>query len=332
VAEAISKGSTGQTSPSPEDEATRYEKMTRSAEAQHRYATTIDGLLNPASVQEMREKRERGLEEERKAAEARAQALQEQEYQRLQQEREDAARHAAEEEQKREQAEAALRDHQNQMLMKKLEELQGSQKPMQDQLNEYISFAETLATRMGFERPAGAAPTQDPTVTLELEKMKLQASREERKFQWEMEQDRRKWDLQLQRLTMERESKKAELEQAKQKDELFATLPQRIGQAIVAGWMDRGSGNAPGGGPVGQPAPQQPQRAYQIQVSEGEYGEIDCPHCQTKVGVGPTSSRASCVGCNAQFGVARTPSAPAQDDAGAPPDDYQIPEYYEEDV
>jgi hypothetical protein len=44
---------------------------------------------------------------------------------------------------------------------------------------------------------------------------------------------------------------------------------------------------------------------FSLQVGKGDYGVIECPKCETSMGIGPTSRKAICVGCNAQFDIVR---------------------------
>jgi hypothetical protein len=57
------------------------------------------------------------------------------------------------------------------------------------------------------------------------------------------------------------------------------------------------------------------QTEFSFRVEEGEYGAIECPKCQSAIGIGPTSEKAICVGCNSQFDIVRIPIGSEQSDA-----------------
>jgi len=44
---------------------------------------------------------------------------------------------------------------------------------------------------------------------------------------------------------------------------------------------------------------------FSLRVGKGDYGEIECPKCRVRIGIGPTSRTAVCVGCGAQFDIIR---------------------------
>lgn len=292
---------------SPEDEATEYKKKTEAAKAKSDYVTTVDTLANPPSVQVMREKREQELIDQGKAATTRAQDLEDREHTRLEKEAQDAAAAAATEQQKREAAEQKLHDQQNQLLLDKLEELKKSQKPWNEQLTEYLTFAETLAGKLGFQKVgAPRLASDDPHIALELAKLDLERSREERKFDLEMENSKREWDMKL--LTFQREGafKEKELALQAKKDEHLFSLPQAIGGAIAKGLIDHGAGGAASPGGISQ-KPQSTVKLYRIEVGQGQEGEFECPNCHTPVAIGPTSTEAQCVECNSRFPIARVP-------------------------
>lgn len=49
-----------------------------------------------------------------------------------------------------------------------------------------------------------------------------------------------------------------------------------------------------------------------FQVEEGASGAIECPKCQSPIGIGPESRRAICVGCRTEFEIARIPAESEQ--------------------
>lgn len=326
----MKKQSSVQETTKTEDPAESYRKRTKEVQAQHDYVQTVDALMNPQSLQEMRMKHEQQLQEQAAEAKRQAEEMAQRDRERMEHERAELQKAAQEEHERRVDLERQLQASQHQILMEKLNELQGSQKPLQQQLDEYAAFAE----RMGYQKQSEMPATQDPRMAIELEKMRLDAARESRQFEWQMEQDKRKWEIEMERLRQEREFKKQELDQAAKKDELFASLPQRIGGAIAQGLLDREQGGAPPPGHVGQQAPQQRTKVYRIDIGEGRAAEVPCPDCQSPVGVGPTSTASRCVNCSAQFTVARHPAhdvggGPPPPDAGA--ESQEPPDYYEED-
>lgn len=46
---------------------------------------------------------------------------------------------------------------------------------------------------------------------------------------------------------------------------------------------------------------------FSLRVEEGDDGVIECPQCRTPMGIGPTTRKATCVGCEAQFDIVRIP-------------------------
>jgi hypothetical protein len=46
---------------------------------------------------------------------------------------------------------------------------------------------------------------------------------------------------------------------------------------------------------------------FLLRVEEGDYGAIECPKCGTPMGIGSTSQKAICVGCEGQFDIVRIP-------------------------
>lgn len=53
-----------------------------------------------------------------------------------------------------------------------------------------------------------------------------------------------------------------------------------------------------------------------LPVEEGEYGAIECPKCLAPIGIGPTTQKAICVGCNARFDMVRISAGSEQPDGG----------------
>ena len=49
-------------------------------------------------------------------------------------------------------------------------------------------------------------------------------------------------------------------------------------------------------------------RRFSLRAGKGDYGAIECPECRTPIGIGPTTRRAICVACEAQFDIVRIPA------------------------
>lgn len=61
-------------------------------------------------------------------------------------------------------------------------------------------------------------------------------------------------------------------------------------------------------------SPRQPSRGSKgkpskssLRVGEGDCGAIECPECRAQIGIGPTTRKAICVACEAQFNIVRIP-------------------------
>ncbi|MGQ9545929.1 MAG: hypothetical protein ACUVTR_02020 [Dehalococcoidia bacterium] len=295
------------TPPSPEEQAEAIKKKTATLQAQHEFLVIADQLSNPESIQKMREKREQELLDQAIAAQKEAKEAAERERQRLEKEKEDAAKAAMEEQQKREDAEQKLRDQQINLLLDKLKELRDSQKPLNQQLTEYLDFAQQLAERLGFQKPgtAVASPAQDPHIILEIEKMRLENAQKDREFQLLMKEKDREWDLKLMELKDNREFRQQELAQKAKQTDMIMSAPQVLGGAIAKAIFEHEG--AAQSGHISQPSAAQP---YKIVAGPGDSGEIDCPVCNSrgipnKIGIGPTTTVATCLGCGSQLKVER---------------------------
>lgn len=44
-----------------------------------------------------------------------------------------------------------------------------------------------------------------------------------------------------------------------------------------------------------------------LRAREGDCGAIECPECRSPIGIGPTTRKAICLGCEAQFNIVRIP-------------------------
>jgi hypothetical protein len=288
----------------PENQAADIKKKTEALQATHDYATLADQLANPQSVKEMQAKQIHDAEEARKAAEDRERTLRDEEKVRIQQEKDAADQAAAEEKAKRETVEQQLRDQNTQMLLEKLNELKAQQKPWPEQLKEFLSYGEDLAVKLGFQKSTALQPkSEDPHIALELAKLELEGAREDRKFQLELEKSKREWDLQMLEFKRTGDLKQQELNLQEKRNAQIFSLPEVIGGAIAKGLIDReGAG-------VATPAARVPAPSYHIQAGAGEGGSFECPGCHGAIGVGPTTTQATCVQCNKTFPVVRGVSA-----------------------
>jgi len=197
-------------------------------------------------------------------------------------------------------------EHQMGELNKTIEKLltagRRDERPIYEQFKEQFTAAQTFAKELGFEKTSGG---QDPMVTLELKKMEYQQAREDREFKWKMRQDEKQFQLDIQKMNDDREYHRAQLDQQAKKDQIFASLPQQIGAAFARGVLDNEGGAPPGGTIQRQQAPAKP---YHLEAPEGESGEIDCPTCQAKVGIGPDTTSAECAWCRSKFTITRIPA------------------------
>lgn len=284
----------------PEDEAAEYKRKTAAATAKHDYISTVDEIANPPSAREMQQKQVQSADEARKAAETKAQDLEQETRDRLQKEADEAAQQAVAEKDKREETERRLQDQHNQMMLDKLEELKTSQKPFSEQAREFFSFAEEAAKTLGFEKPSVQPVSENPQIALEIARLNIEDAHREREFQQQQAKDKREWDLKLIELDDNRDFKKAELAQKARRDEALFTTPQTIGAAIARGLAEREQGGA---APAVSPGPQ----THKVRAGVGDAGEIECPLCHKMVGIGPDSVLVNCVSCNSKFDIERVP-------------------------
>lgn len=295
---------------SPEDEAAEYKRKTEAAKARGDYVQTVEDLNNPPSVKAIQEQRVQNADEERKAAEQRTRDAEDRERDRVAEDKRVAEEKAAAEEQARIAAENELKSQQNQILLEKINELKTSQKPIHEIAQEYFTFAQTLAEQMGFQRPGTSQPqSENPQIALEIAKINAESAQREREHQLQMENDRRKWEIELMKLQDGRVIEQAKLAQQAKRDEAFMQAPQILGAALAQGLADHARGGAPSERVIQQPSGQN----YKFTAGIGDSGEIDCPVCAargtpTKVGIGPNSDLAQCVGCNTTFDVERVPA------------------------
>ena len=108
------------------------------------------------------------------------------------------------------------------------------------------------------------------------------------------------------------------IREAKWVSRLYALMVEEVRQDFVwrhgVKWLESepSCNNEPG--TESYPS-QSSQREFQLQVEEGASGAIECPKCQSAIGIGPDSRRAICVGCGTEFEIVRIPVESEQSEA-----------------
>lgn len=191
-------------------------------------------------------------------------------------------------------------------LSKTIEKLTESQnqaetKDVLAQFRNHYEAAVELAKSFGYERTSEGT---DPHIQLEIKKMEMANAVQDREFKWRMRQDEKNWELERQKLNDDRLFKQAQLNNEKQRNDMLASFPQLIGGAFARGIMDQGEPQS------GQP--QTSRKAYIIEMPEGEHGTVNCPNCQTAMGIGPDQTAVQCIKCRTQYPIRRQPRVPAE--------------------
>lgn len=291
---------TGEPNPEtdPESKAEHYEKETRAVEAQDNLNTAKDRIANPPSVVEARLKQEEDLTQRAKDAEDRARAAEDKIRTASEEAKKEAERVAGEAQQAAQQAKEELHNHQLSMVTEKLDEVLKSRKSPQEQFTEYFAFADQMAEKMGWVKPGTLPPASDnPQIALELAKINIEAAQRQQEHERQLAKDKREWDLELIKLNDTRTNEARKLDLEEKRTEMFMAAPQALGAALIRGAMDREGGGA------AREVTQQPE--HRIEMSEAQSGEVECPTCQTLVGVGPTTTVAECVKCHTKYPVVR---------------------------
>ena len=298
----------------PETEAQRYEKKTRALEAQDAYLNTQDRIANPLSLREIQAKQMEEIQNRATEAEKRAREAEDKAREADAAARKEAEATAAEARKDAQAAKDALHDHQLQMMSAKLDEVLKSRMGAQQQFDEYFTFVDTLASKLGYQRPGLTTPaSENPQIALEVVKLQLADAQKQREHEWQLEKDKREWDLKMEEIRETRAYNQAQLDLDRQKSSMLAQLPETLGGAILKGAMDR-SGHPSRVTQTGQrPATQ--QKAYKVRLGVGEANEFECPHCKeagvtSGISVGPTSVTARCLTCNSQFPIERVEPGP----------------------
>jgi len=108
------------------------------------------------------------------------------------------------------------------------------------------------------------------------------------------------------------------IREAKWVSRLYALMVEEVRQDFVwrhgVKWLESepSCNNEPG--TESYPS-QSSQRELLLQVEEGASGAIECPNCQSAIGIGPDSRRAICVACRTEFEIVRVPVESEQSEA-----------------
>jgi len=298
-----------------------YDEKTKDAESKFNYRQTVENLNNPPSVRELQEKRLKEEAEERRRAEDRAQKLEDERLARIQAESDAAAGEAQRQKELREKAEEDLRKSQNQMILDEIKRLHEMNVSPEKKIEEYLAFNDMMNTRFGKkdEKPAANSGAMDTHLTFEIEKMKLDFEK------WKVEQERLNKQLEYDREDRREDRKEAkalkleELEIKKGQQKMISDLPKVFADTLAAGLVARAGGGsvAPGAG-IGASAAA-PSSVSHFEAYEGEAGELDCPKCATKVGIGPTTTQTVCAKCGQKFEFKRVPVLAKEPSPGTNP-------------
>ena len=165
---------------------------------------------------------------------------------------------------------------------------------------------ESAATKLGFVKSDPAST--DMNATIALKRLEIEMKREDRRFQAEMKKDDRLWQIELKKLAQQEREAEARLQMEQKKWDAIASAPEVLGTYIAKGLVAKTEGGI--AAPAGQQAPMPQQvQVTSVTAEEGEAGEINCPRCQTLVGIGPTSKQTACAKCRQPFVINRVPKS-----------------------
>jgi len=173
-----------------------------------------------------------------------------------------------------------------------------SQKSFAEQYTELLQTAETIGLKIG--RPEAA----DARAAIETLRLEQEMKREERKFQREMKESDRQWELRMIELQDQRSFRQQELDMQKSRNDMLAKAPEVIGRAAAQAILDAGK-NKGNISKNTEPEKTQDAVSYHIEAGVGDSGEVDCPNCGEKIGIGPSSVKAKCVGCGGEVEIKR---------------------------
>jgi len=144
--------------------------------------------------------------------------------------------------------------------------------------------------------------TTDMTMQIELKKLDFTNTLELKKMAREEKRADRQFQLDLKKFDDDRIFRQAEAQRSAERDKIFTSLPDMLGRVIAQGYMERGAdGEAAAAGGV-------KKKGYRLEAGMGETGVIDCPGCKQEgtVAIAPTSDKAVCGSCGANFIISRT--------------------------
>ena len=163
---------------------------------------------------------------------------------------------------------------------------------------------DAVAQRLGYTK--GEAVNPDINASLQLKRLEQEIKREDRRFAMELKRDERLWQLEMEKLKQQARDSEVRLLAEKQKYEMLAAIPKELGSSIAKGLL---AANSQGVSSQPSAAPQ----PYNVTARENEAGEIECPQCQTPVGIAPTANRSVCATCGQLFTVTRTSGEDEED-------------------
>jgi len=179
-------------------------------------------------------------------------------------------------------------------------------RPLSEQFKEQFTTAKDIAESMGLAKTTNG---QDPVVQIELKKLEFAEAQKERDSKVALEQ--LKWDREMKLIEIQdnREYQRAKIAQDGRRNDMIADFPRIIGGAFGKGTRSAASEQA---------RQTVQQKAWKIQLPDGETADFDCPDCGTKIGIGPTTEIAQCINCQKQFPVERVTVPPASEEHKEP--------------
>lgn len=316
-----------------EDKGTDWEKEAKTAEDKFRYTQTMKSLSGADETEKMRLERETEAKAERDAAAARAQELENDRLQRIDDERKTALQKAEDERKAREEREKELAAEKQRTVSEQISALKDEVVKMREGggdgrtltgIASQIKDLKTAITDLGLVNPAAA---RDASTEVELARLSYQQAKEDREFQWKMRQDDKNFKIELKKLDRDWDLKLRELDQANKKDSMIANMPAFFGAAVAKGLVDNAMGTEmeEGGDEAGeritrQPKPKSPPQNYHLEVPEGEAGETICPKCKNVISIRANTKQAVCLNCQSRFPIVRLPREPQQEPPAPEPE------------
>lgn len=178
-----------------------------------------------------------------------------------------------------------------------------------------LTAVREMAGQLGYSISKGEAT--DLAVQMQLKEMEFKQNLELRRLAKEEKAEQRRWDLELRRLDDERKSREKEDQRKDKRDELIASAPKVLGEAIGSALLS-GVG-AQEGAITNRPA----TTNYNFEAGEGEFGEAPCPSCKTPVAIGATATAAVCANCGSRMSIKRLS---AQSQKETPPKEAEVGE------